>query len=311
MCQDQVMVELTLTGLRVVRAVVDTGSFTAAADVLGYTQSAVSRQVAAAEAAVGASLFVRQARGVAPSPAGEIVARRAATVLHEVDAVSADIAGLHDRLTGRAVIGAFPSAAAVLVPRALARLRDDHPGLVTELGEASTPTQLRQLRAGRIDVAVIGVGPDLPAYDLDGLRRDALFDGELLVAVPAGHRFAGRPRVPVTDLAGEPWIVARGLRGDPQFGAWPTIDSPRVVCAVRDWTARLGLVAAGLGLAVLPELAGPSVPAGVTTVHVDDPAWLGRTAVAVTARDRSPAAAAAIRALQHEAAHLRDPAPIG
>jgi DNA-binding transcriptional LysR family regulator len=311
MCQDAGMAELTLTGLRVVRAVVDTGSFTAAADLLGYTQSAVSRQVAAVEAAVGAALFVREPRGVAPSPAGEIVARRAATVLHEVDAVTADIAGLHDRLTGRVVIGAFPSAAAVLVPRALARLGRDHPGLVTELGEASTPTQLRQLRAGRIDVAVIGVGPDLPAYDLGGLRRDALFDGELLVAVPAGHRFAGRPRVPVTDLAREPWIVARGLRDDPQFGAWPTLDRPRVVCAVRDWPTRLGLVAAGLGLAVLPELAGPSVPAGVTTVHVDDPAWLGRTAVAVTARDRSPAAAAAIRALQHEAAHLRDPSPIG
>ena len=105
--------------------------------------------------------------------------------------------------------------------------------------------------------------------------------------------------------------MARCLRGDPQFGTWPTIGSPRVAYAVRDWTVRLGLVAAGLGLAVLPELAGPSVPAGVTTVHVDDPAWLGRSAVAVTARDRSPAAAAAIRALKHEPAHLRDPAPIG
>jgi DNA-binding transcriptional LysR family regulator len=300
------MADLTISGLRVVRAVVDTGSFTAAADLLGYTQSAVSRQVAAMEAAAGASLFVRGARGVVASPAGAIVARRAATVLHEVDAVGADIAGLRDRLTGRVVIAAYPSAAAVLVPRALARLGEDHPGLVAEIGEASTPTQLRQLRARRIDVGVIGVGPDLPAYDLGGLRRDVLFDGELLLAVPAGHRFAGRPRVPVTDLAGEPWIVGQGLRGDPQFGAWPTLDSPRIVYAAREWPTRLGLVAAGLGLTVLPELAAPSVPAGVTTVRVDDPAWLCRTAVAVTSRDRSPAAAAAVRALRREATRLHD-----
>lgn len=303
------MADFTLSGLRVVRAVVDTGSFTAAADLLGYTQSAVSRQVAAMETAAGASLFVRGARGVVPSPAGVIVARRAATVLHEVDAVGADIAGLHDRLTGRVVIAAYPSAAAVLVPRALARLGEDHPGLITEIGEASTPTQLRQLRAGRIDVGVIGVGPDLPAYDLDGLRRDLVFDGELLLAVPAGHRFAGRQRVPVTDLAGEPWIAGQGLRGDPQFGAWPTLDSPRIVYAAREWPTRLGLVAAGLGLTVLPELAAPSVPAGVTIVRVDDPAWLGRSAVAVTSRDRSPAAAAAVGALQHEAARLHHQPP--
>ncbi|MEU1805688.1 LysR family transcriptional regulator [Streptomyces sp. NPDC019937] len=299
------MAELSLTGLRVVQAVVDTGSFTAAADALGYTQSAVSHQVAAMEAAAGAPLFVRGARGVTPSPAGMMLARRAATVLNEIDAVSTDLAGLKDHVTGRVAIAAFSSAAAVLVPRTLARLRNDHPGLIVEFVEASSPTQLRQLRAHRIDVAVIGVGPDLPAYDFEGLRRELLFDGSLLLAVPAHHRFAGRGTIPVAELRDEPWIVGKGLRDDPQFGAWPTLDHPRIAYAAREWPTRLGLVATGLGIAVLPEVAAASVPTGVHTVRVDDPAWLGRAIVAVTIRDRSPEVTATVGALRHEAAQLR------
>ncbi|MBO3675488.1 LysR family transcriptional regulator [Streptomyces sp. NEAU-YJ-81] len=299
------MADLSLTGLRVVQAVVDTGSFTAAADALGYTQSAVSRQVAAMEAAAGAPLFVRGARGVTPSPAGMVLARRAATVLSEIDAVSADLAGLTDHVTGRVSIAAFPSAAAVLVPRTLARLRDDHPALIVEFGEASSPTQLRQLRAHRIDVAVIGVGADLPGYAFEGLRRDLLLDGGLLLAVPANHRFAGRGTIPVTELRDEPWIVGKGLRDDPQFGAWPTLDHPRIAYAAREWPTRLGLVATGLGIAVLPEVAAAAIPSGVRTVRVDDPAWLGRAMVAVTVRDRSPEVTATVEALRHEAAQLR------
>ncbi|MFJ8138448.1 LysR family transcriptional regulator [Streptomyces sp. NPDC096013] len=302
------MADFTLTGLRVVQAVVDTGSFTAAADALGYTQSAVSRQVAAMEAAAGVPLFVRGARGVAPSPAGVLLARRAATALNEIDAVGTDLAGLRDHVTGRVALTAFPSAAAVLVPRTLARLRRDHPGLIVGFGEASSPTQLRQLRAHRVDIAVIGVGADLPAYDFEGLRRDLLLDGGLLLAVPAGHRFAGRGPVPVTELRDEPWIVGRGLRDDPQFGAWPTLDHPRIAYAAREWPTRLGLVASGLGIAVLPEVAAASVPSGVSVVHVDDPTWLGRAIVAVTLHDRSPEVTATVGALRHEAAGLRRPA---
>jgi DNA-binding transcriptional LysR family regulator len=298
------MAELTVTALRVVHAVVGTGSFTATADLLGYTQSAVSRQVAAAESAAGVPLFVRGARGVAPTPAGTLVARRAAVVLAELDAVGKDLAGLDDVLGGRVVLGAFPTATWVLAPRAVAVVRDRHPGLTVDLHEASTPTQLRQLRAGRIDVAVIGMGADLPAYDLDGLRRDHLADGRSLVAVPAGHRFADRDPVPVAELAGEDWVVGKGLRGDPQFGAWPTLPAPKVVGAVREWNARLGLVAAGLGITTVPELVVPALPAGVVTVRVDDPAWLGRAAVAVTRPDRPAGVDAVVGALREVAREL-------
>ncbi|MCP2264093.1 LysR family transcriptional regulator [Promicromonospora thailandica] len=298
------MAELTVTALRVVQAVVATGSFTATADLLGYTQSAVSRQVAAAEAAAGATLFVRGARGVAPTPAGERVARRAAAALAEIDAVPTDLARLADRLAGRVVLGAFPTATWVLVPCAVGVLRQRHPGLTVDLREASTPAQLRQLRAGRLDVAVVAVGADLPAYDLDGLRTDHLVDGRSLLAVARGHRFAGWEQVPVAELADEDWVVGTGLSGDPQFGAWPTLPAPRVAYSAREWHARLGLVAAGLGITTLPEIAAAAVPAGVVTVPVDDPAWLGRAAVAVTRPERAPGAAAVVAVLRELARAL-------
>jgi DNA-binding transcriptional LysR family regulator len=299
------MAELTVTALRVVHAVVGTGSFTATAELLGYTQSAVSRQVAAAEAAAGAPLFVRGARGVVPTPAGTLVARRAAAVLNEIDAVGKDLAGLADRLAGRVVLGAFPTAMWTLAPRAVAAARRLHPGLTVDLQEASTPTQLRQLRAGRIDVAVIGLGADLPAYDLDGLRRDHLVDGRSLVAVPQGHRLAGRAQVAVTELAEEDWIVGKGLRGDPQFGAWPTLLAPRIAYSAREWHARLGLVAAGLGITTVPEIAAVGLPVDVVTVGVDDPAWLGRAAVAVTRAERAAGVDAVVAVLREVARELR------
>ncbi|MGN5379522.1 hypothetical protein ACQ4WX_26335 [Streptomyces lasalocidi] len=91
----------------------------------------------------------------------------------------------------------------------------------------------------------------------------------------------------MTELRDEPWIVGKGLRDDPQFGAWPTIEHPRIAYAAREWPTRLGI-------AVLPEVAAAAIPTGVRTVRVDDPAWLGRAVVAVTVRARSPEVTATV-----------------
>lgn len=92
-------------------------------------------------------------------------------------------------------------------------------------------------------------------------------------------------------------MVGEGHAGDPQFGAWPTLTDPVVALRTRGWQARLGLVAAGLGICLLPELAAPSVPDGVTTVRVEDPNWLGRVTLAVTRPTPGEAARAAVAAL--------------
>ena len=299
------MSELTIAGLRVVREIALSGSFTAAARLLGYSQPAISRQVAAMEAAVGSPLFVREPRGVRVSAAGAVVVEHAGRVLAGVNALRQDLESLDDRLAGRVKVGAFPAATAVLVPRALARLRVDHPGLAVGLSEGPTPTLLRQLRAGRVGVAVIGVGAGLPDYDLDDLQHEVVFAGQLCVAVPAGHRLAKAGVVPVRDLAGETWIAGEDSGSDPQFRAWPTLADPVITYAVRGWPARLGLVAAGLGICLMPEVAALSTPTGVTTIRVDDPSWLGRATVAVTPRDPAEEATAVVDALRQAGDDIR------
>jgi len=298
------MADPTIAGLRVLRAVVDAGSFTAAAEALGYTQSAVSKQVRALETATGAVLFRRAPRGVEPTDAGSALSARAATILDEVDAADRELSRLADAVTGRVALGAFPTAAMSLVPRVIRGIRSDHPALAVEFQQASSPTQLGRLRSGRLDVAVVAVGTGLDDYDLSGLRAEPLAQGPLLVAVASSHPFAGRRRIPATELDDQEWIAGDGARGDPQFGAWPTLVAPRIAFAVRDWPARFGFVAAGLGITTVPALVARSVPAGIRLVDVDDPSWRGRDALVVTRTDRSPETAIVVEAVAREAARM-------
>ncbi|WP_225625930.1 LysR family transcriptional regulator [Streptomyces werraensis] len=294
------MPELTLMGLRVTIEVAQRGSFTAAAEALGYTQSAVSRQISATEAAVGAPLFERQARGVRPTQSGEALLRHARHMLAHVEAAELEIAGIRDRIAGRLAVGAYPTAAAALVPPAIARLQKAHPGVTVSLWEAGSPAQLRRLRAGRIEMAVVAIGDGLPDYDFTGLRIEVVHTGRGMgVAVSTDHPLASQNEVHVDALAQEAWIVGVGAEGEPQFGAWPTLGTPRVAYEARGWQTRLGLVAAGLGVSVLPGLAADIVPHGVKWLSVKDPALvLRRETVMVTAAEASAAARAMLEAMR-------------
>ncbi|WP_067450100.1 LysR family transcriptional regulator [Actinomadura macra] len=300
------MAEFTITGLHVVHQVAAAGSFTRAAEMLGYTQSAVSRQVAAMETAAGGPLFDRRGRGVALTPAGQVLVRRATEILADLAATEMELAGLRDRLAGRLAMGAYPTAAMALAPRAMAQVMSGHPGLAVVLEEASTPALLRRLRAGRLDVAVIGVGHGLPGYDLSELRQTTVLKGDLLVAVPDTHRFAGHSVITLPDLAQEHWIAGDGAANAPQFGAWPTLTDPTIAYTARSWPTRLGLVAAGLGITVIPDLALPALPAGVRAVAVTDGHWTGRATLAVTRPRPSAQAQAMVTALQSQASGLHD-----
>lgn len=283
------MTDPTISALRILRAVTATGNFTAAAESLGYTQSAVSKQMHALELATGAALFRRLPRGVELTAAGHALARRSVTILNEVDAAGRELSGLVGEVSGTVALGAFPTAAMRLIPAAIGQLRVDHPALTVEFQEASSPTQLGRLRAGRLDVALIAIGTGLADYDLEGLLAEELANGSLMVAVPVSHPFVKRRRIPVVELEDQPWIAGAGGRDDPQFGAWPTLVSPKISFTVRDWPTRLGFVEAGLGLTTIPGIASDSVPRGIRTVTVDDPSWRGRSAIVATRRDRSDA----------------------
>ncbi len=301
---------LTISGLRVVQQAALLGSFSAAAAELGYAQSAISRQVAAVEAAVGAPLFDRVARGVRPTEAGTVLAEHATAVFAALDAAETAIARIRERLGGRLVLAAIPVAMSVLVPRAIARLSRVNPDLDISLHEGSTPVVIQRVRHGLVDVGVIAVGEELPAYDLEGLRRDVLLVAGLRVAVPAGHRLAGRGRVPVAELREEPWIVGQAAgESEPIFAAWPTLTDARVAYTSRDWPSRLGMVAAGLGIAVLPNIAAAAIPADVVVIDVEDPAHRKRSATALTPTEPTDAARAMVDALRTEAARIALSAP--
>jgi DNA-binding transcriptional LysR family regulator len=300
------MAELSLTGLRVLREVAARGSFTAAAESLGYTQSAVSRQVAGLEGAAGTPLFERSARGVRLTDAGNSLLGHAGNVLDEVDAAQQELAGMADPSAGRLRVGAFPTAVAALVPRAMAGLRRRRPAARISLREGGTPTQLKRLASGSVDVAVIGF---LPGGEVTRDRRislEPLLDDPLLLAVGPEHPLARRRTVDLDDLAGESWIAASADASDTMIGAWQWADwQPRVDLIAREWTAKLGLVAAGLGVTLVPGLAAAAVRPDVALVRIrSGPASRQVLLATRSGRERSAPAADLAELLHDVAAEL-------
>jgi DNA-binding transcriptional LysR family regulator len=300
------MAEITLTGLKVLREVAAQGSFTAAAQGLGYTQSAISRQVAGLEEAAGTPLFERTARGVRLTSAGDVLLQRAGTVLDEVDAARQELVGMAEPATGPLRVGAFPTAVAALVPRAMAALRTRQPGVRISLREGGTPTQLKRLSSGSLEVAVIGF---LPGGDVTSDRRitlEPLIDDPLLLAVGPEHPLARRRAVDLDDLAGESWIAASTDASDTMIGAWQWADwRPRVDLIAKEWTAKLGLVAAGLGVTLVPGLAAAAVRPDVALTRIRSGPASRQVLIATrSGRERSASAALLTELLHDSAAQL-------
>ncbi|CAL9325587.1 LysR family transcriptional regulator [Streptomyces sp. SudanB182_2057] len=262
--------DVSLTALRVLRAVAEQGTFTAAAASLGYTQSAVSRQIAAIERAAGTELVERRRDGARLTPAGRVVMRRATVVLDEIAATARELSGLPEQ-TGTVRLGWVPSAGAVLLPRALAALRESDPGLEVAGREGGTPALVRALRAGSLDLALLASAPPFRAPDTESppLALRTLTERPLLLAVPATHPLARGAYVDVTDLRGQRWIAGPSSGEDRLMGVWPGLDErPEIAFTARDWLAKLHLVAAGCGLTTLPASLVSAVPPGVRVLPV-------------------------------------------
>jgi DNA-binding transcriptional LysR family regulator len=255
------------TGLRVLRAVAQVGSFSAAARSLGYTQSAISRQVAALETVAGRRLFDRSRDGVILTPAGARLLARAVRVLDELDAAVRDAAGA-DAVVGPVRLGAFATAAAGLVPKALASLPRE---LQVVLREGTTPVLTRALRAGTLDLAILARTPPFRPPDSESppLELTTLSERELVIGVPAAHPLAGAQAVEVEQLEGQVWVASRSDAGDSLLGVWPGLaERPNVRYVVRDWLAKLQIVAAGLAITTLAPVALDVLPDGIKVVAV-------------------------------------------
>ncbi len=271
------MDEFTLPGLRAVREVARQGSFSAAADALGYTQSAVSRQVALAERAAGTLLFQRRARGVTLTAGGEIVVRHATAALAELDSARAGLAESQRRLRARVTLGAFSTAMAGLVPDAIAWLRTSGAEVDIVLREGTSPRLIDRVASGRIDLAVV-TSSGRPVH---GISFERLLDDPLLVALPREHRLAGHADVDPDELRDEPWIAGSRATDSTLLGAWNLgAWEPRIVFEVRDWNAKIGLVGRGLGITLVPGLSRQTLPPTTVAVRLRDPRAMRPVALA-------------------------------
>jgi DNA-binding transcriptional LysR family regulator len=280
------------TGLRVLREVAQSGSFSSAARALGYTQSAVSRQVAALEAVAGRRLFDRGRDGVTLTASGARLLPRAVRVLDELDAAVRE-AGDPGIAAAPVRLGAFATAAAGLAATAFASLPRD---LKVTLREGTTPVLTRALRAGTLDLAILAQTP--PFRPLDGesppLELTTLSERELVLGVPATHPFARARAVELEQLEGQIWVASRSDAGDSLLGVWPGLPGrPDIRYVVRDWLAKLQLVAAGLAITTLAPIVLDALPGGVAVVAVrGEPQELRRV---VLARRPGPLGAAVAR----------------
>jgi len=293
--------DLSVTGMRVFREVAERGSFTAAAAALGYTQSAVSRQVAALEAALGEPVFRRHRSGVQLTAAGRAVLRHTTVALDEIDAA---LRAAHRPPPRRVIVrlGAYPAAGALLLPRALADLRRTHPELDVTTREGATPALVRALRAGSLDVAVVAQAPPFRALDAESpeLTVELLAEADLRVAVPATHPLAGDETIDVDQLRAQSWIASPSVAGEVLLGVWPGLGGRvRVAHSSRDWLAKLRLVAAGCGITTVPASMAEVVPDGVRVLPVrGGPRETRRVLLAHLPGRRSPVLRAVTEALR-------------
>lgn len=281
--------DFSVSWLRMFTEVARLGSFTAAARGLGYTQSAVSRQISALEGQAGAPLFDRLPRGVRLTEAGRCLLPHAEAVLDRLGAARQDLTALRDLDAGRLRIGAFATAEAALVPRAIAAFRARHPAVAITLKEGLTSAHLAALTAGEIDVAVVSTTAGHPLEDFD---LHHLLDETMFVALPAGHALARRTRIGLAELAGEVWVTGSARpRGTLISSALRSGFQPRIGFVAAEWIAKQGFVAAGLGVTLVPALAAASVRADIALVALDPEDVPGRAVHAATARGLSPSPA--------------------
>jgi len=238
--------------LLVLHAVGETGSLTAAAARLGTTQQAVSQQVARLEVEAGAPLLVRRGRGSALTEAGRVLAGHAASLVAVLRTAEDDLAALVGLVRGRVAVAAFPTAAVAVLPPALAALAARAPGLSVRFTELEPPEAEVAVRAGEADVALVFRHAGDPGPPPGDLLRRPVGQHAVHAVVPAQRPL---PRH-LADLAEEPWIAGcPRCRAHLVRCAAAAGFTPDVRHETDDHAAVQALVAAGLGVALLPSWA--------------------------------------------------------
>nr|BFD94695.1 LysR family transcriptional regulator [Kitasatospora sp. Xyl93] len=241
--------------IRTFHEVVRAGSYSAAARELGYTQPAITQQMKALERTVGVPLFTRAGRGLRLTEAGEALSRHAELILGSMSAAQQQLAALARLRAGRVRVCAFPSANATLIPQAMARLLAEHPGVRVELLEAEPPDSVQRLLRGECDIALAFRYPGGATEVPEGLDEIPLMEDLLTVLLPVGHPLGRRHAVRLADLGGERWIAGcPRCRANLLHVCAEEGFAPDIVFSTDDNLAVQSLVAAGVGIALMPAL---------------------------------------------------------
>src|SRR5712691_974 len=180
---------LNVARLRILTEVAYRGSFSAAAEALDYTQSAVSQQISTLEAETGMALLERHARGVSLTAAGQTLVGHAEGILARLEAAEAALSGIAGLRGGRLRVASFPTAGATLMPLAIATFRSAYPEVELTLAEGEPEEIVPRLRAGELDLALLFEFPGQPPL-AQGMARVELLEDPMFLALPHSHRLA-------------------------------------------------------------------------------------------------------------------------
>jgi len=302
---------LDVKRMRILKEVADRGSFSAAAEALSYTQSAVSQQIAALEREAGAQLVTRGSRGIRLTEAGEALVRHADAILTRLADAEAELAAIAGLRGGRLRLAAFPTVGATLMPLAIAHFRSRHPEIELTVRQLEPEDSLPLLKCGELDIALT-IEPSTHG-EADGLDCTQLLDDPMFAALPLDHPLANKARVRLKDLKDEAWIGTTDACSCGTLVRNHCIRmgfEPRITFESDDYLAVQGLVAAGVGVALIPTLALTTVRDDIVIRDLGTEAPVRQIAAAtLPGAQRSPAARAMLDVLSEVATQYAKPAP--
>ena len=248
--------------LRVLRAVAEHGSFSAAAESLSYSQPAISQQIAALEKRAGTTLVDRTSRGVRLTDAGQALVEHAEVVIARLAAAEAELEAIAGIRGGRVRLASFPTAGASLLPPAVAEFTRRHPEVELTFVEQEPEEAAQALRAAELEIAIVFEYSQLeqPEFErmYEGIELHRLIDDPMYLALPGDHPLAHKPRVRLNDFADETWIQETGTHswcGSFHAACCAAAGfDPKVGFHSDDYNVVQGLIAAGVGISLLPGL---------------------------------------------------------
>ncbi|ABG99832.1 transcriptional regulator, LysR family protein (plasmid) [Rhodococcus jostii RHA1] len=262
---------LSVERIRALCAVAEQGSVAAAARSLYVTPSGVSQQLAKLEKEVGVALLVQVGRGVQLTQAGRLLAQRGQDIISLLAQAESEVASLDSDVAGELRIGSFSSASRVVVPRAIARMRQLHPGLEVSFVAGDTDDLLPAVVGRELDLAVVDSWVTMPLHLPEDVICTPIHQDVADVALPADHRLAAAEQIELDEVADMPWTTWR--KGE-SFHTWlvQTLRmrgvEPEIRYEVPEFAAQLEFVAHGLAAALIPRLARIWVPDDVAIVAV-------------------------------------------